>query len=923
MKVGLVNRVSVMPKISISRPAEVQNLSVDTRNISNGIFLSFTSNPSKNMAQVASIAPEYQGILNPVYKLGGLGNVAGEASIAFSENGGMDFRSFIPYYAPDNKSGGIKVRTPLMKDGIQEQWSIPKMAGNVPLMKDGEPVLEQIPAYTFKSVPIDYVLQEGEAFVIHEPISKTKPWNTDYEILEDIGIKGTVESVSDNLEDMVETPYKVFKVRGTEAGKPGNPPVYIVHTPELAKFPKAYGGAVGAYGGGTFEDAHYGIFSKAAIDAMPKLNDEKFGDFNPGNFWLHDRQAFPSLVEISEKSANGDEYWRGIKAHSSFHNPGRNYQGHYKNPIDFMRIIGSKEDLAELQKNEADYTFVKTMIKKIEDVRKEGKKFSPEDILSKEELQKLNEIFKPLYGGFVDETGEYNLCKIPVAGVRKNPYNFSAGTVSTTFGKEMKNHNTTEIAYGLTTDFASIPTVDIVNGSASKSMSLGVIGNFGAKGNGFTDEVKQGFTPLTQEVKSSSDLLFAAKQSNKKWLIDTISSHAEKGELQELFFNKDAIEKGSTVLGELSPYKDKDVLFVGWGRPDPQKGFPTTLEGILSYFKNDSVNPETKEHAKFLIGAGPWGKDAPDWKTIQEQIKEVQELDSGRYKGNVCYINGFFSNRVVACADYANITSRYEPCGITPLEAYAGGTPVISNKTGGSPDFIIPFKQGQEITNETGFLTKNAYLVNPEVIGAQKGLEGAALDSARRIALGKENAQCIEQAVDLIQQHPEDYKKMMTNAVTSKIDWHENITFNGGKSAIERYKEAAWAIGSDNKVLAGEERNMQPLANLKGHINIIEKIKNVVQDTQENIKTAGENLGENVKNSSNSLFGSLKNHKALCAIGACVVALAGIIYALSAKNKKPEVMPDNVVPITKASSNNSINTIKKSSFNSFATGAKK
>ena len=917
MKVSLhLNQAPVVRTKSINRTAGIQSSKMskmDKISVDSGFLLSFTSNPSKNMAQVASIAPEYQGILNSVYKAGGLGNVAGEASVAFSEKGNMDFRSFIPYHSPENNSGGIKIRTPLMKDGVQETWSVPKMVGSTVVMEDGKPVMQEVPAYTFKSVPVDYVLKEGEDFVIHEPVLKDKPWNTGYKVIEDTGIKGSVESVSDTLEGMKTTPYKVFSVKGTGVDMPGNPPVYIVHTPELAKFAKVY-----SYEGSTFDDVHYNIFSKATIDAMPKLNDEKFGDFNPGNFWLHDRQAFHSIVEISEKSSQGDEYWRGIKAHSSFHNPGRDYQGHYKNPIDFMRIVGSKEDLAQLQKNPEDYEFAKSMIRKIEDVRKEGEKFAPEDILSKDEMQRLNEIFKPLYADFLDETGEYNLCKIPVEGVRKNPYNFSAGTVSKTFGKEMKNHNTSEIAPGLTKDFASIPTVDIVNGSSAKSMGLDVVGNFG-KNNGFTGEVKQGFTPLTKEVISSPDLLFQAKQSNKKWLINTIAEHFAKGKekLQELFFSKEAIEKGATVEGGFSPFKEKDVLFAGWGRPDKQKGFPVTLEGILDYFKNDSIQPETKEHAKFLLSAGPWGKDSLDWQTIKAQMKEIQELDNGRYKGNVCYVNGFFTNRVVACSDFANITSRYEPCGITPLEAYAGGTPVISNRTGGSPDFITPYVQGREITNETGFLTKNAYLVNPEVIGAQKGLEGVELDNARRIALGKENAQCIEQAVDLIQQHPEEYKKMMTNAVNSKIDWHENLAFNGGKSAIECYKEQAWAIGSDNKVLAGQERNMQPLESLKGKINFAKKVENIAQRVK---GTA--NPGENMKTAGSSLLASIKNNKAMFLAGTAIVVAVGTIISFASKRKSAEKSNEKTAPETNKVSNNNASVLKNSSFSKFVLNTK-
>ena len=794
-------------RINVHAPKKSKEIQKDFNSVPRKNFsrvITFSGNPTKNLSQVASIAPEYQGLLNDIYKIGGLGNVAGEAAVAFQDSGKMDFRTFVPYYSPNNPTGEIKIKTP------------------------GENGFE------FKAVPLDYTLKEGEDFVIHNNKQQ-------YKILERTSLKGTCESINDTLDGIVKTPYHVFKVKDTGINLKDNPPVYVIHTPELAKFAKSYGGTGsayasaygGAYGGGSFDDALYSIFSKSTIDAIPKMDTEEFGFYNPGNYWLHDRQAFPSLIEISQKSADGDKYWRGIKAHSSYHNPGRDYQGHYRNPIDFLRIAGSKQDLEALKKNEADYQFIKNMIDKIETARKNPKdmRFSPEEILSKEEFEKLDKIFKPIFGNFIDETGEYNLCKIPVEGVRKNPFNFSAGTVSTTYGKEMKNHNTKEIAKGLTRDFASIPTVDIVNGSSAKSLKLDVIGNFGSD-NGFTDVVKQGFTPLTKEITSNPESLFEAKQSNKQWLIDTIAQASQKGRnaLNELFFSKNAIEKGSFALGELSPFKKGDVLFISWGRPDTQKGFPTTLEGLLQFLKNDSIDSSTKSHAKFLIGAGPWGEESMDWKTIQKQIDEIATLENGKYKGNVCYLNGFFTNRIVACADYTNITSRYEPCGITPLESFAGATPVISNKTGGSPDFIIPFTKGQKVENQTGFLTKNAYFVNPEVIGADKNLTGEALDSARRVALGKENAQCIEEAISLINENPEEYKKMMINAINSKIDWCENSAFNNGKTAIEKYKECAWALSPDNLELTGQKRNLDILSSLKGTFekstqNTIEAVK--------------------------------------------------------------------------------------------------
>ena len=81
-------------------------------------------------------------------------------------------------------------------------------------------------------------------------------------------------------------------------------------------------------------------------------------------------------------------------------------------------------------------------------------------------------------------------------------------------------------------------------------------------------------------------------------------------------------------------------------------------------------------------------------KTLQQKtllfqkINEYQKISKierdgieGIFKGNAVYINGLFPNRVVNCSDSGYFGSRWEPCGITPLECYASGTPVISIKT--------------------------------------------------------------------------------------------------------------------------------------------------------------------------------------------------------------------------------------------------
>jgi len=269
------------------------------------------------------------------------------------------------------------------------------------------------------------------------------------------------------------------------------------------------------------------------------------------------------------------------------------------------------------------------------------------------------------------------------------------------------------------------------------------------------------------------------------------------------FTQKQISEKGATVLGHLSEFKDGDMLFMGWGRPDRQKGYPSTFQAFLDFLKDPKIDKEIKKHAKLIVGAGVWDQHARDYGWVKDILRQIEELDGGIYKGNACYVNGFFPNRLVGCATYSIFTSRFEPCGITPLESFASGTPVISTKTGGAPDFI---------SSARGYLTKNAYLRSPEDLKLDMSmfskLSGEelsnAVDAQRMFSNASEVKECILQAVTDYQKSAQegtlsDYGQMVRDSIRQKIDWHENAAYNGGKSANRRYMTEVFEINKGIK----------------------------------------------------------------------------------------------------------------------------
>ena len=557
---------------------------------------------------------------------------------------------------------------------------------------------------------------------------------------------------------------------------------YFIHTKDLAKFDTAYGSggkgysAYGAYGttgsystgaystgGGNFVSTNiaYADNNRALVEILPKLNTEAHGFYNPANWWLHDRPAFITMNAIADASHFGNTYYNGLKVHGTFHNPGRDYQGAESNPFEFFKMVARPEDIETLKKHSQ-----LEKLKKIE--ARWGKEWDKAPLAEK---NFANQILRPFMANFLDDYVDtandvrtFNISMTPIAGSNINSMNMSGGTVSVNYGKEMKSLETPDIAQFLTTKLAATKTIDITNGSTPANLRLDdPTANFcqGNNINGLT-ELKEGFTTYKYDPKLNNlDEVLNAKKSNTKWLLNSLGDAFEKGGAEgitKMFFtDKQISENNASIIGHLSKYEDGDMLFMGWGRPDPQKGYPSTFQAFLDFLKDPKIDSEVKKHTKLLVGAGVWENDARDYTWVQDIIRQIGELDGGIYKGNACYVNGFFPNRLVGCATYTIFSSRFEPCGITPLESFASGTPVISTKTGGAPDFI---------TETRGYLTKNPYLRNPESLkidpaklAGKKAEEiGNIIDAERMFANASELKECIIAATSDYNLKPEEGK---------------------------------------------------------------------------------------------------------------------------------------------------------------------
>lgn len=783
---------------------------------SGGFWISF-SGAEKNANQILSITPE-DNYLGGIYKAGGLGCVADEAPEALKTSG-KDVRSISPYYSYGDDKGQIYV---LQKD----------KKGNV--LDD------------YIKVNQDYKLKDGESFALITDVDAEKNIKRGF-LLDDLDVSGSVKRMKVDEIDMETVPYRTFKI-SKELKKAGGDFVdarsdvhYIVHTPYQAKGQRVYGvydfhkasAGTGAYGGTATGvaskhidlqnlnckginagDLYYTDFTRSILASAEKLA-EKDG-FNPRNYWVHDRFGYAIIPELSQRANRGEEFFKGMRIASVFHNPGRAYQGVYSNPLDFFRVVATEDDFNRL-KARKDFDIIKQMNERI--VRGNG-------IVGKD-AENLDAVFRSAYVGYTDDFGFYNVTKIPIHHTKVDPEHFTLGTVSNNFGKEMVNMDTEEIAEGLTKSLKDVEayTNNITNGSRPANMATDAKAGFfgtGRLNEIFKDENNVGhYTPYSKADDVSTR--YAAKKANKTNLLNIIhdavvdanKEGGNKDAVADLFFNqgkKNGLRGKETglklSLGALSKYEEGDILMIGWGRPDPQKGMPVTLQGFKEFLKDESVPLETRKHTKLILGAG--SGDAAfhlgnrEWDLIQKEIKEIGELQGGAFKNNALYINGLFPNRLANCADVAIFSSRYEPCGITPFESFAAGCPVISTNTGGAPDFI---REG-----ETGFLTKDPFKLSAEKLGLDTSKIPANEFDAQLDAKRSENiaSQLAEKIKVYVTGYSEETQKgFIERTMNEKIAWNENGAYNGGKNAVDRLSDETFVMG---KTLSSNNYNHEEKA---------------------------------------------------------------------------------------------------------------
>lgn len=776
----------------------------------------------------------------PMYKCGGQGSVAAQLPHALERYAGMKIPHVVPYYSYKNPTGGLKVLVIPKKYDLN---NLPdKMPENLFVSYPPDKSLDDIAKML--NVPkerVKFVVQDSPLSVanantyIDRFTGEEKAFkHSAYRILIPTDVRGAVVRIDENsLSSLRTIPYKVFKMALPKVGGGyDTDSVICIHTPDFAKFEKAY-----TYTTELKNHPHLNLFTRdfcdAAVDMLPKLNTEKFNYLKPANIIAHCRTGFSTTESIINRSQT-EQFFRGFNIADIFHNPMENYQGATSNPLEFLRYKATGEDYLKLTKLPE--------FSKLIDI--DSHRYN----LTEEEAETVDRIIRPFLQYYKDDNGNYNHSITPLIARKVNPDNVFPNHVSHTFANEVVVYD--DIARGLTGYFReAAASGDKIPGRPNGcNIDFMRINDANAKmGNNALSEDLSWYHPYDTKLDSAEKIV-EAKRANTKGFLNAIGKAAEErlddisnftnnspdDKLNQLFFSKDDIAKNKYVLGGLSEFHEKDILWASWGRSDPQKGYPVLLEGFRKYLADETVPEEIRLHSKLLIGSGaePWAMNdggVGDFHKIKDTMYKIQTMGDGKYKLNVMYSNGGISNRLVTCATYTAFSSTGEPQGLTVPESLQSGTPSGSLNSGGAGEMIVTLKENEKRAN--GFKTEHAYMQNLSDLEKQKGvqIQGEKIWDVRLDSASDEIAKMFKDMALTYHEKPEVYKKMVLNAARSEFDWHNNRVLNQGKSTVELYAEDAFQVSK-----GFEARNKAPLTRLVGEFGgKFEELKRAVPKSAE------------------------------------------------------------------------------------------
>jgi hypothetical protein len=534
---------------------------------------------------------------------------------------------------------------------------------------------------------------------------------------------------------------------------------FMVFTNSTARMPKPYAPMAGGGGGGQYASSGgqyssegtalasswkgdpYAQFNKAVVELLPAV-EEKY-NFAPETVICNDAQTAFVPEYMAQKNKAGDAYYQGVKPTYVNHNMG---QGTYTGPTSYQNLAASFMTKEQIEATKKDSELIQKAI--------EGK--------SEEYFEK----FFPSMTQAAKDAGEKskeaaNATLIPLIHC-KNGYVGAMTTVAETYADALAKNprKTPPVIHKLWSELFNLKKVrGILNPFNNPDFTIhkpmpGQPGYTAVQEatNTITGQ-KETFQPFAVLKNDATyDEFKAVKNENKKNLFKRLGEGFVNSPERAAIIAGDSGRGLSHVYGHIDQkWTDKinngeDVkLFVSWGRGDFQKGIDTVLEGFEKF-----AQKEGSENSVLVLG-GALNASPEEGEKIKTILKRITEND--KLKGRVAYIDGFAPGAPLASAgDAAIFASRFEPCGLTDLEAqrfYC--TPIVTNTDGlaqKNPDPRIPeekdFAISFKTTDEFDMSEETLHTKNPEFKATYGKMLDAEKASLKLKGVKEENLDALE-----------------------------------------------------------------------------------------------------------------------------------------------------------------------------------
>lgn len=435
----------------------------------------------------------------------------------------------------------------------------------------------------------------------------------------------------------------------------------------------------------------YAKNSRAFVELLPELVKSKEG-FDPATIVCSDSQTAYTHEYIVQKAVAKDKDYDEIKTTHVGHNLGPGYCGETSMQNMFVNLGATPE---QIKKIEADPIYQQGLLG--------------------------DEYFAPFVRETLDETGTASATQIALHHASKDRANGQGfvkafSVVAEDYAEAIATnpqaaHNIHHTAKRLHADgiFNGIlnpledPSIDATLPLPNPRYRENCIDTDGREFPAFDVYPANASYQQMREVKNGNKLKLLERFSAKDVTIVTGDS-ARKANINP---EAKGIYDGPTIRPELIDLikqgkGDEVPLFVSWGRLDTQKGFDIATDAFEKFAKT----PEGK-NAILVVGAG-LVKGNNESERVEKKIAEM--LKDPELQGRVVHIDGWAPAYALAsAADAALFTSRFEPCGLTDIEAmkyYC--TPIVTNTQGFKQKNFDP-RNADEAEKATSFKTQHEF----------------------------------------------------------------------------------------------------------------------------------------------------------------------------------------------------------------------